>query len=381
MKTTSPSSELSGWRSLGAEAALSAPRSAPDTRTERVKRENAEALFSVFSREDLCGSPPDRDALVVGPVGGTIIIAIVSAAISYWQKYQQVMLKKRSEDTKKDSDAQIVMSPEQFQTAKCVVYVRKAQDPLAKNRADQVEQTKTDLLPGKGDLVIVMKVVRPTGGNGSSISPDHFVLVPVYVSAPNSIALTTTELGITVAIGVTLHQIGEVEGIPTLASLGVASTAVAGVPLDDKASRCVPGLPKTEEEALLEIFEKLPRHIGRSAKQDEKATDRPAVPSKPAEVATGRPTVPSQPAKVASDQREAASSPAVEYACSPTGILPLPMAGGTIVLGIGVQERGSLGFDVDVAEAQIEAIAAALGPLSATLLDGHFKRARVRAEQ
>jgi len=317
----------------------------------------------------------------MGTVGGTIIIAIVSAAISYWQKYQQVMLKKRSEDTKNDSDAQIVMSPEQFKTAKCVVYVRKARDPRATNRVDQTEQTKTDLLPGKGDLVIVMKIMRPTGGNGSSISPDHFVLVPVYVSAPNSIALTTKELGITVAIGVTLHQIGEVEGIPTLASLGVASTAVAAVPLDDKISRCVPGLPKTEEEDLLEKLEKLSRNIRGSAKPAEKATDRPAVPSQPAEVATDRPTVPSKPARVAAVQPEATSRPAVEYACTPTGILPLPMAGGTIVLGIGVQERGSLGFDVDVAEAQIEAIAAALGPLSATLLDGHFKRARVRAEQ
>ncbi|MDH0682944.1 hypothetical protein [Achromobacter animicus] len=326
MKTTSPSSERSGWNPLEAYAGISTPKGTLG-KDDIAFLDSKSSMAGVFDRGDLCGSPDakasskkyDKNGMLVGEVGATVLVAIVTAAISYWGKRQALALKERQEATKNDTEAQIVMSPAEFQSAKCVVYIRRAVDPKA-DKVEQAKETKVSLrdLNAELDLVIVMKVVRPTGSEGSNQSADHFFLVPVYVSAPNSIALTKADRGITVAIGLTMHQIGEIQGIPTLASLGVASTAVTAVPLN-KEAQCVPGEP-----------------------------------------GSGKP---------------------VEYACRPTGILPLPMAGGTIVLGIGVQERGTLGFDVDVAEAQIEAIAAALGPLSATLLDGHFKRARARAEQ
>lgn len=327
LKTTSPSSERSGWRPSDTYAAIYATVGTPGTTPEEDSlMDQSLAMRSVFDRQrqDLCGSPPkpapvqkiDKNGhVLVGTVAATVIVAIVSAAISYWGKRQALVVKERDKATKKDTDSQIVMSPEEFQHAKCVVYIRRAVDPSAVKE----EETNLSLLNSNKDLVIVMKVVRPTGINGSGPLPDHFYLVPVYVSAPNSIALTGKGKKINLAVGVTLLQVGAVQGIPTLAGLGIASTAIPAVPLKDGVPQCIPDPAKAPEP--------------------------------------------------------------IKYVCRPTTILPLPTAGGTIVLGIGVQEIGDLGIDVDLAQAQIEAIAAALGPLAGTLLADHFKRARVRDEK
>lgn len=325
LKTTSPSTERSGWRSLETFAAIYATVGTPGTTREEVSlTDQSLVMRRVFNRQDLCGSPRtpapveriDKNGVeIFGTIAASVVVAIVTAAISYWGKRQTLEVKERQKATKNDTEAQIVMSPEEFQHAKCVVYIRRAVDPLA----EKVEETKISLLNSNKDLVIVMKVVRPTGSKGSGALPDHFYLVPVYVSAPNSIALTGKGKNIDLAVGVTLHQVGAIQGIPTLARLGIASTAIPAVPLKDDDPQCIPD------------------------------------PAKPPN--------------------------SIEYVCRPTAILPLPTAGGTIVLGIGVQEIGNLGFDVDLAEAQIEAIAAALGPLAGTLLDDHFKRARVRDEK
>jgi len=67
-----------------------------------------------------------------------------------------------------------------------------------------------------------------------------------------------------------------------------------------------------------------------------------------------------------------------EPPCSKSTIHPLPIHDGTVVVGIGIQEVGDLGFEVDMAKAEIDAIAAALGPLSGQLIKGHYDREKVR---
>ncbi|WMD24060.1 hypothetical protein RAS12_30985 (plasmid) [Achromobacter seleniivolatilans] len=64
--------------------------------------------------------------------------------------------------------------------------------------------------------------------------------------------------------------------------------------------------------------------------------------------------------------------------CAKSTIHPLPNDDGTVVVGIGIQEVGDLGFEVDMAKAEIDAIAAALGPLSGQLIKGHYDREKVR---
>jgi hypothetical protein len=59
----------------------------------------------------------------------------------------------------------------------------------------------------------------------------------------------------------------------------------------------------------------------------------------------------------------------VSKACAVTEPLPLPVDDSSlVVLGIGVAEKGSVGFDVDVAKAQLTAIKASIGPVISDLL-------------
>lgn len=66
--------------------------------------------------------------------------------------------------------------------------------------------------------------------------------------------------------------------------------------------------------------------------------------------------------------------------CSESTIHPLPNKHGTVVVGVGIQEVGELGFEVDMANAELGAIAAALGPLSGQLIKGHYDREKVRRD-
>ena len=59
----------------------------------------------------------------------------------------------------------------------------------------------------------------------------------------------------------------------------------------------------------------------------------------------------------------ASESRCSKSACATSEPIPIPLdPNGLVSLGIGVTEKGSLGFDVDVAKAQISAIKAAVGP-------------------
>ncbi|MGE8666872.1 MAG: hypothetical protein ACN6PM_04030 [Achromobacter mucicolens] len=314
LKTTSPPDSLSGWQNLGtkvelAKGTIKSPLEPIEKREDTATTDPQ--YHALFEREGMCGPPSLQqkyDPSLIGTVIATIIVTVVTSAISYWRVRQQGTLDERADASKRSSEGRIVMSPDQFQSGMCFVFKRRALDPrsVANARGGKAQDEH------RQDLVIVMRVDRRKAGHDETGLPDHFSLTPIFARAYNSIAQTKEGGDIDLAVGITLHQIASVQGVPTLTNLGVAATAIQAVPLS--------GSPKC--------------------------------------------TPPEEPAP-----------------CHSSNILPLPTDGGTIVLAIGVQEAGDLGFEVDLAKAQVEAIAAALGPLSETLLQGHFARERVRGER
>lgn len=302
LKTIPPPAEHSGLRYLGAEAYITVPTS-PNGGAPLFKKDVE--FNALFESEDLCGVVPQRfpeaggaDWKLAGAPVVAILIAISSAAINYYEKSRQIAIAKRYEASRQGGDAQIVTSPDRFMIGRCLVYSRRAQDERKDAR----------------DLVVVLKIERPAGQDnplraaGSSI-PDHFTLRPIFARMYNSISQTKVGGDVTLAIGITLQQIHEEQGIPRLAILGLVDTEVQSVPLSGEV-QC-------------------------------RGEDK----------------------------------------CRSSSVLPVPTNDGTIVLGIGVREIGDLGFNVDLAKAQVEAIAGALGPLSGSLIQGHFDREKVRNDR
>jgi hypothetical protein len=65
----------------------------------------------------------------------------------------------------------------------------------------------------------------------------------------------------------------------------------------------------------------------------------------------------------------AGESSCLKSACATSEPIPIPVGpDGLVSLGVGVTEKGSLGFDTDVAKAQIGAIKAAIGPVIGELI-------------
>lgn len=316
-QTTSPSDSRSGLKYLGARAELTTPKG--NTTFDLDDGEGADLAFNaLFENEQLCGNYPKKTprerAQFSSAAAVSILIAASSAAIDYWRAQQKKKLDDRFKASKGESEAQIVISPDQFKSGKCIVFRRRAEDV----RADPKANTED-----KFDLVVVLRIDRAVADDRGRVLADHFSLKPIFVRAANSIAQTYVNGNVDLAVGITLHQMVNDQGIPSLAKLGVAATAIPAVPLTGDA-QCVRA--ETANNLLEELF----------GNKDK---------------------------------------------CRSTGILPLPTNGGTIVLGIGVQELGDLGFDVDLAKAQVDAVGAALGPLSGSLIQGHFDRAKVRDEK
>jgi hypothetical protein len=313
-KANSPLDTRSGLQYSGARAELTTQKG---TTAFLLKEDGDDAFNALFENEELCGNFPKKTARersqFAGAAGVAILIAASSAAIDYWNARQKKVLEDRQKASKGDGEAQIILSPDQFQNGKCLVYRRRAKD----SRIDADNSNAGDF-----DLIVVMRVDRAQAGTKAMALADHFSLKPIFVRAHNSIAQTKAGGDIDLSVGITLHQIVLDQGVPKLAPLGVAATSIGAVPLSGDL-RCVRTPDDPSASLLDELF---------------------GDPDK----------------------------------CLSSGILPLPTNAGTIVLGIGVQEAGDLGFDIDRAKAQAEAIAAALGPLSGTLLEGHFAREKVR---
>lgn len=322
LETTSPPDPKSGWRTSGSEIELvkgtrkdlsNPDKNEYDDGYKDVEQKDPE-FFALFQEGKPCGppAPPKRTPYeeLAGAALIPIIITVVTSAISYWNVRQQRKLAERDEASKRNSAAQIVMSPAQFQSARCLVFKRKAIDPRSvETSQDSKAQDRKTQDDHRTDLIIVMIVQRGFPGDQGSGKPDHFSLTPIFARAYNSISQTQKGGDINLAVGFTLHQISVVQGVPTLASLGEASSAIQAVPLT--------GVPQC------------------------------APPVKPAP-------------------------------CSTSSILPLPREEGTIVFGLGVREIGDLGFEVDIAKEQAQAIAAALGPLAGALISGHYEREAAR---
>jgi len=60
--------------------------------------------------------------------------------------------------------------------------------------------------------------------------------------------------------------------------------------------------------------------------------------------------------------------------CDVSSIIPIPASKGTIVLGVAVTETGNVGFNIDRRQAEVKAIAAAIGPVVGQIVQDHFKR-------
>lgn len=326
LKTASPSDPMSGWKKTETKFEVADGRQKKifdfdenldkEQKTDAVTGTYADAekvdpeFYALFDDVNLCGTVqrPKLDPNLTGPFVVPILITVVTSAISYWNVRQQQILEDRREAAKRSSNGKIVLSPGELNGAKCVVFTRKAQDPRLAETSQDGRASKAETK----DLTIVMRIERKKAGKNWSGQLDHFSLTPIFARAYSSISETKKGGTIDLAIGLTLHQIVSISGVPTLANLGVAGTAIEAVPLT--------GVPQC------------------------------APPAKP--------------------------SP-----CSTSNILPLPRDEGTIVLGLAVQEIGDLGFDVDLAKAQGEAIAGAMGPLAGTLLKDHFDREAERAKQ
>lgn len=60
--------------------------------------------------------------------------------------------------------------------------------------------------------------------------------------------------------------------------------------------------------------------------------------------------------------------------CDESPIIPLPKGNGSVAVGLSVLESGDVGFSIDRAQAELDAIKSALGPAVGATVQGHFDR-------
>ncbi len=301
LSSVPPADHRSGQQFVVARATVTGDLRKPSDKSELMMDLSDTAFHNLFASGRDCGKPIQNDnaKLAATPVVA-ILIALSSFAIDIWNAKRKEALSERQKNSRLDSGAQVVMTANQFKSARCIVFARWA--------AEDAEQN-----PG---LVVVLKIERPTPSGIDLVKArgaDHFTVRPVFVRAYNSISETQQaqegDPSITLVIAVALQQIVNVQGVPALVDIGASTTKVSNVTLTGNAL-CVRGKG--------------------------------------------------------------------EASCSKSTIHPQPKDDGTVVVGIGVQELGKLGFDVDMAKAELDAVAAALGPLSGKLIQGHYDREKVR---
>lgn len=61
--------------------------------------------------------------------------------------------------------------------------------------------------------------------------------------------------------------------------------------------------------------------------------------------------------------------------CGSTGLIPFPPTAGPLQITMAVTETGNVGFDVDIATAQLAAYKAAMGPALSSALEAGLKDA------